>query len=169
LPPTPLVAEKAHAAIGTENEISHTAGHAHSELEVVVGQLALDLLCCAIEEQGHVGAGRFVHLPDHEYARLCRRLPVDVAERLTRLVGPHSSELRGPEGAQSASACPVVLQADFRIEDARIEMVDAREHCDDQRLADVVLGFGEAEVILGYSLGPWQHVHPSVDSPDAAA
>ena len=68
--------------------------------KLVSGGVADHLVGAAVQQQGDVGAGRLLHLAQHEDAGLGRALPVDVAERLARLVRPDAPELRGARGQQ---------------------------------------------------------------------
>ena len=161
-----LVAEQGDSAAGPQDEVGDAARGPHRQLEVAVGRLADELCGGAVEQQGDIGAGRLFHLAQHQDAGLRRALPVDVAERLARLMRPDSPELRGAEGWQAAAAAPVVPEAHVRVERARIEKGDAGEHGDHEGIADLVHGPGDAQRVLGDGFGRREDVDSAVHPAD---
>ena len=100
--PSPVVLRQAKAdtAPRAQGEVGDRAGGLYGELEVGLRGLPGDERGRPVEQHRHVTARRVVRLAQHEGARLGRRLPVDVTERLTGVVRPHAAKLRPPERRQ---------------------------------------------------------------------
>jgi hypothetical protein len=125
----------------------YRTGHLHGELEIGVGKVADDAGGRSLEQHRHVATRRVLGLTEHEGARPGRRLPVDVAQRLTGVVRSYASELEAPQRHQ-ASSSRFTQPARAGKQRTRSQLGEPRVDRDFERVADLAAGAHKTERVL---------------------